>query len=109
MSIVTDSMGLDDKKDPSKSAIVTFYKFFATPNEVAEMEDKYRAGGYGYGHAKMALLDKMHDFFGPARKRFDELMKNPGDVENILNAGKEKARHEAARVLTRARKACGLE
>jgi tryptophanyl-tRNA synthetase len=108
MSIVTDSLGLEDKKDPTNSAIIKFYKFFASPNEVKEMEEKYRAGGYGYGHAKLALLDKIHDFFGPARKRYEELMKNPVEVHSILKDGMEKARAEAALVLDRCRKACGL-
>lgn len=108
MSIVTDSMGLEDKKDPDASPIVKFYKFFATPSEVKDMEDKYRAGGYGYGHAKMALLDKVHEVFGPARKRFEELLKNPAEVEAVLKEGQQKARHEAHIVLGRVRKACGL-
>lgn len=108
MSIVTDSLGLEDKKDPDTSAIVKLYKLLATPVEIKDMEAKFRAGGYGYGHGKIALLDKFHEFFAPARKRFDELSKNPDEVRDILKLGAEKARTEAARVLSRARKACGF-
>lgn len=108
MSIVTDSMGVDDKKDPDKSAIVTFYKFFASPAEVAAMEENYRKGGYGYGHAKLALLEKIEAHFADARKRFEELQKNPQEVEKVLAQGAEKARAVGKEVLARVRKACGL-
>ena len=108
MSIVTDSLGLEDKKDPNTSPIVKFYKYFASPGEVTQMEENYRAGNYGYGHAKLALLDKIHEVFAPARKRFDELLKNPTEVEAVLKEGQEKARHQAQAVLCRVRKACGL-
>ncbi len=108
MSIVTDSLGLEDKKDPDTSAIVKLYKFLASPAEVKDMEDKYRAGHYGYGHAKMALLDQIHAHFAPARARFLELSKNPDEVKSILEAGADKARSEAVKVLARTKKACGL-
>lgn len=72
------------------------------------MEDKFRAGDYGYGHAKLALLDKLHDYFGPARKKFEELSKNPDEVMRILKEGADNARAEASKVVGRARKACGL-
>lgn len=108
MSIVTDSLGLEDKKDPDTSAIVTLYKLLASPAEVKEMEDKFRAGGYGYGHGKLALLEKILEFFGPARKRYEELTKNPDEIRHVLKVGAEKAREEATLVLSRVRKACGL-
>lgn len=107
MSIVTDSLGLEDKKDPDSSAIVKLYKLLASPSEIQEIETKFKAGGYGYGHAKLALLDKFHDFFGPARKRFEELSKNQDEVKEILKQGADKARAEASIVVSRVRKACG--
>lgn len=108
MSIVTDSLGLDDKKNPDESVIVKFYKFFATPSEVAEMEAKYRAGGYGYGHAKQALLEKIMSHFSNARTRFEYLVKNPDEVNAVLKQGAQQARKEAKIVLDKARSACGL-
>jgi tryptophanyl-tRNA synthetase len=87
---------------------VKFYKFFASPAEVADMESKFRAGGYGYGHAKIALLDKIKEHFDPMRKRFDALMKNPAEVESVLKEGKQKAQAQATSVLDKVRKACGL-
>jgi len=108
MAIVTDSKGLEDKKDPDTCNILALYKFFATPAELEEIKMKYRAGGYGYGHAKMALLEKLETEFGPARAKYDELMKKPQDLEDILQDGAKKARKVAEGVLERTLKACGI-
>lgn len=108
MSIETDSLGLDDVKDPDTCTVVKLYKLFASPEEVAEMQANYRAGGYGYGHAKMALLDKINETFGPAREKRKHLLANPNEVEEVLQAGAAKARVIAREVTDRARKACGL-
>ena len=109
MSIVSDSKGVEEAKDPATSNIVALYKLFATPAEISEMEEKYRAGGYGYGHAKIALLDKIHDHFDPMRKRYSELVKDEGEVEKILTKGAARTKARADAVLARTRRACGLE
>jgi tryptophanyl-tRNA synthetase len=108
MAIVTDSKGLEDKKDPDTCNIVALYRLFATPAELAEMQSKYRAGGYGYGHAKLALLDKIEGHFTPMRTRYNELKANPSEIEMVLEAGAQKARKQALVVLERVRKACGV-
>jgi tryptophanyl-tRNA synthetase len=109
MAIVTDSKGLEDVKDPANDNVVALYKLFATPEELKEMEENYRRGGYGYGHAKLALFEKFEAVFGPARKRYDELMNDRAELEKVLKQGAEKARSKAADVIARARKACGVE
>src|SRR3954471_20314680 len=48
MGIVTDSTPVESPKDPSGSVIVDFYRLFATPGDVALMEQEFRAGGVGY-------------------------------------------------------------
>jgi tryptophanyl-tRNA synthetase len=108
MSIVTDSKSLEDKKDPDTCNIVNLYKFFATPAELEEMKEKYRTGGFGYGHAKMALLEKLESNFGAARDRYYDLLKRPDDLEDILREGAKKARVIAQGVLQRTLKACGI-
>jgi tryptophanyl-tRNA synthetase len=108
MNIVTDSKGLEDKKDPETCNIVALYRLFATAAEVEDMKSKYRAGGYGYGHAKLALLEKIEAHFGPLRARYDELKRNPAQIEEALQTGAARARKEARVVLDRVRKACGV-
>lgn len=109
MKIVTDSAGLEDPKDPDASTIVDLYKLFASPEELAEMRERFRAGGYGYGHAKKALLEKIYDYFTPARELRRELAANPDHVEAVLASGAERAREAASAVMDRVRAACGLQ
>ncbi len=108
MSIVTDSKGLEDAKDPETCHIFAIYKLFATPDEQNQMAERYRAGHYGYGHAKLALLEKIKDQLGGARTRFAELMSKPQAIDEILTQGVERLRPQARAVLNRARLACGL-
>ncbi len=106
--IVTDSKGLEDVKDPDTCNVFKLYSLFASPAEKEEMAKKYRAGGYGYGHAKEALFEKIETRFADARVRFEALLKDPPQVEAILAKGAAKARPIARRTLNRARAACGL-
>ncbi len=108
MAIETDSLDLADVKDPDTCTVVAIYKLFASADEVAEMEANYRAGGYGYGHAKLALLEKINETFGEAREKRRYLHANPDEVEQVLADGAAKARVVAREVTDRARKACGL-
>jgi tryptophanyl-tRNA synthetase len=43
-------------------------------NEIAA---KYKAGNYGYGHAKLELLAILLDYFSEARTKFEQYMENP--------------------------------
>ncbi len=108
MSIVTDSTPLEAPKDPDKSTIYALYKLFATPEEAEEMRRKFLAGGYGYGHAKKELLEKIWTYFEPHRKRREELLKNPDVVHQVLKEGAERARERAQTVMDRVRKHTGL-
>jgi tryptophanyl-tRNA synthetase len=106
--IVTDSKELDQPKDPEACNVVDLYRLFASEDEVAEIGAKYRAGGYGYGHAKAALKDMIDERFSAARERRAELLADPGRVHAVLADGAGRARQRAQIVLKRVRKACGL-
>jgi len=108
MGIQTDSKGLEEPKDPDTCTIFALYKLFATPEQQAEMAAKYRAGNYGYGHAKLALFDAYMDFFAPMRKRREELLADPGYVDGVLKRGAERARERAEASMDQIRKAVGL-
>ena len=108
MSIVTDCKGLEEPKDPENCNVVALFKLFASPEEVEEMKAKYRAGNYGYGHAKKELFDKMWAFFEPMRQKRAELAANLDYVEEILRKNGERARTEANKLLDSVRRAVGL-
>lgn len=108
MSIVTDSKGLDDPKDPETCNVFALYKLFANADEQAEMAANYRGGGYGYGHAKLALLDKIETFIAPHRDRYQYLCEHPDEVLDVLRTGGKVARIEARKVIDRVRDAVGI-
>ncbi len=107
MSIVTDSTPLEEPKDPENN-ITKLYELFATKEELAEMKRKFSEGGYGYGHGKTELLNKILEYFGEARVKREELVKNPEYLEEVLRKGAKKARAMAIEKLKEVKKAVGL-
>ena len=107
MSIVTDSTPLEEPKDPENN-ITKHYELFATKEELAEMKRKFSEGGYGYGHGKTELLNKILEYFGEARAKREELVKNPEYLEEVLRKGAKKARAMAIEKLKEVKKAVGL-
>jgi tryptophanyl-tRNA synthetase len=81
----------------------------ASQSEIKEWENKYRAGGMGYGDAKKRLVELLLEYFRPYRQKRAELEQNMDYVRKVLAEGAEKARTAARKTLTRARKAVGLE
>lgn len=108
MSVVTDSTPLEDPKDPDACNVYALLKLFRNEEQMAELADRYRAGGMGYGHVKKELLEEINDHFSPFRAKRVELSNNMDYVEEILQKGAAKARAEAQPVLEAARKAVGL-
>lgn len=108
MRIVTDSIPVEESKDPTNSYIVQLYRLFATPDEVAAMEESFRAGGQGYGHYKQQLFESIRDFFAPMRERREALLRDPSYVDGVLESGAKKAREKARIVIDRVRTAVGM-
>lgn len=108
MAIVTDSKGLEESKDPEQCNVFALYKLFATEQETAEMAESYRKGGYGYGHAKQALLAKLEEYFAPFRARRAELEQDPDFVMDVLAQGAQKAQAKAKETIELLREKTGL-
>ena len=107
MSIVSDSKGLEESKDPDSCNIFAIYKLLASEKEIENMRANYIAGNYGYGHAKLALYELILIKFERERKIYSELMANPAKIDEILAIGAEKARAVAKGVLQRVRSKIG--
>lgn len=108
MAITTDSKGLDEPKDPDACNVMALYRLFADADQVADMETRYRAGGFGYGHAKQALFEVMEAHLAPHRERFVELRADEDHLEDILRSGATRARAVGLPVLERVRRAAGF-
>lgn len=108
MSIETDSAGLDDPKDPDSCNVFALIKLFADQEAQNEISGKYRAGGYGYGHAKKELLGFIEEYFSDARAKRKELEKDLDYVRDVLKEGGNRARERAESVMEPIRSATGL-
>lgn len=108
MGITTDSTPLESPKNPDTDAVFKIYSYLATPNEIANLRDKYLAGGFGYGDAKKILLAKFQEYFGTSREKRIELAKDLGYLDDVLKEGATKARKTAQKTLETVKKAVGL-
>lgn len=108
MSIQTDSTPLEVPKDPDTCNVYALIKLVADAGVSADIAAKYRAGGYGYGHAKKELLGLLEAYFQSARERRKELQSDEQAVLDILKAGGEKARERAESVMVPIREAAGI-
>jgi tryptophanyl-tRNA synthetase len=108
MGIVTDSQPVEVAKDPATSTIFQLYSLVATPDELSEMRERFQEGGTGYGDFKKQLFGKLWEYFEPMRKRREEILKDPGYIEEVLKRGATRANAEADKVMDRVRAAVGL-
>lgn len=106
--IVTDSTPVEAPKDPTTCTVFALLKLLASPEETAEWERRYRAGGMGYGEAKKRLAELYEQTFGPFRERHAYWRSRPDEVEDILRAGAARARAVAQEVMHDVREACGI-
>lgn len=89
MSITTDSKWVDDVKDPDTCNVFALYKVFATASQTEALRAKYLTpnAGFGYGHAKTALLEVLSEYLRPYRESREKLLENPEIVEAKLAEG----------------------
>ena len=106
-NIVTDNTPLEEPKDPDSATVYQLYKLLATDEESKSMAEKLKAGGYGWGHAKKELLDKIVSSFSEERAKFEHYQNNPKEVEEVLMEGAQKAKKVAKATLERVRNSLG--
>ena len=107
MSIETDSTPLEEPKNPDTCNVFGIYKLIATTEEIATMRANYEGGGYGYGHAKTALYEKLLQRFVSEREQYNFYMNNLDKIDEALSVGASKAKPVANNVLQRVREKVG--
>jgi tryptophanyl-tRNA synthetase len=108
MAIETDSTPLEAPKDPEKDNVFALIKLFTDKEQQDEIAAKYRAGGYGYGHAKKELLGMIETYFAEAREKRKKLAEDLDFVHDVLREGGKKARERADKVMEPIREATGI-
>ena len=105
--LLTDSRAPGEPKDTEGSALFQIYQAFASADETAAMRRAF-AEGIAWGDAKQQLFERIDQEIAPLRERYDALMADPAQIEQILRAGAVKAREESRALMARARQAVGL-
>ena len=107
MSIKTDSLALEEKKNPDDCNVYKIYNLLASKEQSDILARKYRAGNFGYGNAKQELFELICEKFASQRERYNSLMDNTDIIEKELVSGAKKASIIADKVLSRVRKNIG--
>lgn len=105
--IVTDSRQPGEPKDAEGSHLYTLYRAFATPAETAQFRAELEEG-MGWGDAKNRLYERIERDLAPMREVYADLMANPARIEEILQAGAQKARRMSQPLIQELRQAVGL-
>lgn len=108
MSIVTDDKWLEEPKDPKICNVFKMIQLFADKDKQKEITAKYKAGWYGYGHAKLELLDIILDYFEDARARYFAYEDDMSEIEKALEKGNKEANELADKKYEEMMKIVGL-
>jgi len=107
MKIQTQSLSVDESKNPDQCNVFKLFKVIASEDQVKKLHSQYTKVGIGYGEAKELLYHEILNRFSINRQKFLELTNNRDRVEELLLEGSIKARKQAQNVLKRVRSRVG--
>lgn len=105
--IKTNSLPPEAPKNPDDCALFSIFRAFATDAETGKLRRAYQSG-IGWGEVKQHLFEYLDALLDEPRKRYEEFIAHPADVESILEAGAEKARQFSQPYLEELRDAVGI-
>lgn len=105
--IKTNLLEPGEPKDPDDSTVFQIWCAFASQAERERMRQAF-VEGIAWGEAKKQLFALIDAELAPARERYEALMANPAEVEDILRSGADRVRPKATELLARVRDAVGL-
>ena len=107
-SAVTDTdteIRFDPAKKPGVSNLLTLLSI-ATGTSAKALETKY--SGQGYGSLKTDTADALVSLLAPIKKRTDELLGDPAELDRLLAKGAAKAEEVASHTLSKVHHAVGF-
>ncbi|MBI2097346.1 MAG: tryptophan--tRNA ligase [Candidatus Vogelbacteria bacterium] len=107
MSIVTDSKGEKEPKNPEECNVFALHRFFSA-KDLSDLKRRYVNGEIGYRESKEILFNNMNEYLAPLREKRRGIATDPGRVVEILRHGSEKARARASAKMETVRRAVGV-
>jgi tryptophanyl-tRNA synthetase len=106
-SAVTDS-GREVARGEGKEGIANLIEIMAVASDRTpeQVEDAY--DGAGYGQFKADVADAVIEYLRPVRERYEELVRDPGQLSATLTAGAEQARAVSSVTLAAIKQAMGF-
>ena len=108
MKIQTQSLSIEDKKNPNDCNVYNIYSLIASKEKKEVLKTRYTTGGLGYGEAKEILFNEILERFQKERDLYNTYHSNKSKVEGVLKDGAKKARKQAQIVLKRVRSKIGF-
>ncbi|WP_299774426.1 tryptophan--tRNA ligase [uncultured Pseudoteredinibacter sp.] len=105
--IKTNLLEPGEAKDPDTSTVFQIWKAFANEQQQVEMRQAF-ADGIAWGEAKKQLFELINAELAEPRERYNELLANPSYIEDVLQAGAEKARGYSEPLLDKLRSSVGI-
>ena len=107
-TMVTDPARIrrKDPGDPDKCPVGDLHKVFSSPETLAKVYDGCRSAGIGCIECKGWAADELVQILNPIQERRARF--TPGEVEDILKDGSERARTRAEQTMTEVRAAMRL-
>ena len=90
-AIITSSEPLQAPKEWRECNVYKIARLFLDEAGQKALQARYEKGGEGHGHFKAYLNELVENFFAPAREKYENLLKNPKQIEEILEFGAKKA------------------
>ena len=97
-----------DPGNPDVCNVYTLHTFFSSEEQKSWVRQGCTTAGIGCVDCKGVLADNVIEHLVPIRRRKEELVAQPGVVEDILRTGGDKARAIATRVMAEVREVVGL-
>lgn len=91
-AIITSSEPLQAPKEWRECNVYKIARLFLDEAGQKALQTRYEKGGEGHGHFKAYLNELVENFFAPAREKYENLLKNPKQIEEILEFGANKAK-----------------
>ncbi len=105
--IATNLKEPGEPKNTDESPLFDIYQAFASEQETAAFAQALN-DGLAWGEGKKVLGAKLNAELAEKRDLYYELIANPAQIEEILQAGAQKARVEARLMLDQVRDAIGI-
>jgi len=103
----TDS-GREIVRAPDKPGISNLIEIMAVARGITPEQVEQEFAGSGYGDFKAAVAEAVVEWLTPVRERYNELRADDDRLEQILEAGADKARAIAAPIVAEVREVMGV-